>query len=341
MKRLKFLSANAAFSAVLTLVVLSSLILTPVFCRKPAAADSGGVKYEAIINVWHADTFDGGVGSRAAFLQKRADEFSKKHKGALVLVTARTVGSIIEDFKKGVYPDAISYGIGGIDPSAFLALNKKGLFKGGEIGGKFYGAAYLRGQYFLFAHGAGGEKKASEILVYSAENYSTATAAALSDFNGVSKKFVFTDKTQAARRFLNDKTVALIGTQRDLYRLKAAGAEFTAVPLGEFCDLYQYLSVITTDEVKNARIVQFLDYLLSDEAQLKAFNLMMLPVKSGLNPENADEDIKAAYSKIPNYTLPPYSLKSEIDGVKAAAEKTLAVGGDKDKSELLSLLKPL
>ena len=79
--------------------------------------------------------------------------------------------------------------------------------------------------------------------------------------------------------------------------------------------------------------------MLSEEAQKKAFNLMMLPVKSGLDPENADDDIKAAYSKLPSYTLPPYSLKSEIDGVKAAAEKTLAGGGN--KSELISLLKPL
>ena len=332
----KKINGKTVGTALLFVVAIASLALTPVFGRKKTVAENEGIKYEAIINVWHVDTFDGGVGSRAAFLQKRADEFSKKRKGALVLVTARTVDSVKEDLGKGVYPDAVSYGIGGIDPSAFSALKNKNLLKGGEANGKFYGAAYLRGQYFLFTHNLAAVEKASEIIVYSADNYSTATAAALA---GVKGKFAFSDKSQAARLFLKDKNAAMVGTQRDLYRLKAAGAEFSATPLGDFCDLYQYLSVITSDEVKNARMVEFIDYLLSDAAQEKVFGLMMLPVKIGLNADSADERIKSAYLKTPVQTLSPFLLKCEIDGVKTAAEKSLNAGGE--KSEVTKLLKQL
>lgn len=338
MKSFKALRADGVLSAVLSIITLLSLSLTPILCTKRNDGTNQGIKYEAIINVWHTDTFDGGVGSRASFLQKRADEFSKKHKGVLVFVTTRTPESIVEDFKKGVYPDAISYGIGGISPNAFLELRNKNLFDGGETGGKFYAAAYLRGQYFLFTHGDEIDNN-GEIIVYSAENYSTATAAVLSGING---KYVFSDKAQAARYFLNNKNASLIGTQRDLYRLKAANVQFKAVPLSVFCDLYQYLSVITTDNVKNARIVEFLDFLLSEETQVKTFGLMMLPVKKGISADITDEDIKAAYISSPEYTLSPYLHKSEIVNIKETSEKALT-GGDKDKvrSELIELVKSI
>lgn len=338
--KFKKINAKSVFTALLTAVTLASLILTPVFCRKGKAVESDGVKYEAIINVWHIDTFDGGVGSRAAFLQKRADEFTKTHKSAPILVTSRTCLSVAEDFKRGVYPDAVSYGIGGIDPSAFLPLKRGGLFGGGAVNGKFYGAAYLRGQYFLFSKTPAPDFNAGGIMVYSAENYSTISAAAAA---GIKGKFVYSDKAQAARRFLNDENACFIGTQRDLYRLKAANAEFTATPISEFCDLYQYLSIITDDEVKNARIVEFLDYLLSDAAQKKVFGLMMLPIIGGITADDADADLTAAYSKNPEYTLSPYLMKSEIEKVKSAAEKTLDGGEaytDK-RAEFINLLKHL
>lgn len=336
----KKINAKNVFTALLTAVTLASLIITPVFCRGGKTAESEGVKYEAIINVWHVDTFDGGVGSRAAFLQKRADEFTATHKSAPVLVTTRTYASVAEDFKRGVYPDALSYGICGIDPSEFLPLKNKKLFNGGGVNGKFYGAAYLRGQYFLFTHTPAADLSKGKILVYSAENYSGAAAAVTA---GVKGEFVYIDKAQAARRFLNDKTLSLIGTQRDLYRLKVAGAEFTATPLTEFCDLCQYISVISRNEVKNGRIVEFIDYLLSDAAQKKVFGLMMLPISGGLSAENADADLAAAYLKNPEYTLSPYSMKSEIDKVKAAAEKTLEADDEYDekRAEFINLLKHL
>ena len=54
----------------------------------------------------------------------------------------------------------------------------------------------------------------------------------------------------------------LLGTQRDIYRLKTRGVSFAVKPVTQFNDLYQNISVVT--ESKNAKSASnFIDYLMS------------------------------------------------------------------------------
>ncbi len=73
---------------------------------------------------------------------------------------------------------------------------------------------------------------------------------------------------------LNGKYKYLLGTQRDIFRLKTRGAEFKISPITQFNDLYQIISVTSKDSKKQSIATQFINHLISESNNINELGLM-------------------------------------------------------------------
>lgn len=100
--------------------------------------------FHGVITLWQIDAFEGGTGSRTAWLNKRAAEFERKYNGVFIVVrsiTPEKAAVLLRDTDAAVYPDMISFGAGvkGIsadifqkpDPALLLPLRPDAAASGG------------------------------------------------------------------------------------------------------------------------------------------------------------------------------------------------------------------
>lgn len=279
-------------------LVAASCIITVFFgAAKIAEGRTAGKNqgYNGVVTVWQIDTFEGGVGSRRQFLANRAKEFSQKNKGVLFLVTSHTNESAENNFKNGVFPDILSFGCGASFPSAEM-LGENLYFSGGSIGEKTFATPWCRGSYFLIKHGKFSSEKgeASKILssvIVSKGEYTLPLMTTFLEGFSINGLKILTP-INAYKEFTLGKTPYLLGTQRDIARLRSRGENFSYTPLNSFCDLYQYAAVTTTSPEKKTVAENFLNYLINNDCQNKLKDIFMMPVKTGCE---CAEELKSAY----------------------------------------------
>lgn len=299
------------FTILLTLLSVAVLVLSPTVFYKKITAEYNflGKQYTGIIRVWHIDTFDGGKGSRAEFLRQRALEYEKKNSGQLILVTMHTVESATAAIKGGDAPDAISYGRG-LEAAVSVVQPFSSLsFKGAEVSGKVYGYPWCYGGYGVFSlKEQTGEKQLTGKTVVSTGG--AAAAAALSGYTADSLDVK--EPVAAYVDFLNGRYDFLIGSQRDICRFQTRNVCVFMTPLSEFSDLYQYISLTAIDEVKSAIAVKFIDYLLSQSAQVKVESISMLSAEFNLYSSDNALMTELERAKIKS-TLSPFTAAVYLD----------------------------
>ena len=90
-----------AFMLAAPFVVLGNLPRSDLFVA--------GARFEGILELWHIESFEGGVGSRAGWLKKRSTAFEKQNKGCLVNVTVLTPEQAQEKLNNGERFDLASF----------------------------------------------------------------------------------------------------------------------------------------------------------------------------------------------------------------------------------------
>ena len=100
-----------------------------------------------VVRVWNIDTFEGGKGSRTAFLKSVARELKGE---AFYLVTSYTLEGALSAFAEGDAPDVLSFGVG-LSEFAERLLPLPYSFAGGELGGKTLAYPWCMGGYYLFS----------------------------------------------------------------------------------------------------------------------------------------------------------------------------------------------
>lgn len=243
--------------------------------------------YKGILKLWHVDSFEGGVGSRKQYLLKVARTFEKKYSGVLVMVVEHTLESANENLKNGIYPDMISYG-NGLEINNMSELNMDGAFKGGNIGEKNYAEAWCRGGYVLIANPKlvqSIEINEIDSLLVSQSEYTQPLFSLIEE--GITVQDI-TIKTpmNAYVQFVEGKTKYFLGTQRDVNRLERRGMEVITYPMMGYNDLYQYISITTTDNEKRFYSEEFIKVLLSEKSQSKLNEIGMLSQRYSVKYEN-------------------------------------------------------
>ncbi len=230
--------------------------LGPLAQKGTGATEQRVQGYKQIIELWHIDSFDGGVGSRKDFLLSQAIEFEKKNN-VIVSVISHTVDSAQSALSNSV-PDMISCGNGLDIADKLTSIPIKNNYNVCLYNGNTYGVAWARGAYALIGSG---EKKN---LIVSQAEYTQPLKALLSSgisFNGIE----VLPSSKAYGEFLR-RGGYLLGTQRDIYRLYNRQFEFEYQPL-EYSDLFQVIAVTSQNTQKKDYCLDFIAYLLSDKVQ--------------------------------------------------------------------------
>lgn len=293
--------------SVIALIIIAVPLLA-FFQRKTAAAEN---LQPQSISVWQIDGFEGGRGSRSQYLQNMGDKCFKNKK-VYVTVTSLSADAARLNLQQGKIPDIISYAAGfyGIEDH----INKK----------DFAYKNWCHGGYCLLTldeNADFGDITAENTVINAGKDNLSSVAAAYCGVSGARAEV----PTNAYLTLLNGKCKYLLGTQRDIFRLKMRNAAFAVKPVTQFNDLYQNISILTKDNAKYAVCKSYVDYLLenNDVAKLGLFYGDNKGIEEELTPLCGIN-----FDAMLNYPC----QKAYIDGIKSAAE----VG---DLNKIKNLLK--
>ena len=218
-------------------LLLAAVVLAVSLFPRQSAAEGESVR---IVRVWNVDTFEGGKGSRTAFLKRAAELAERGRTGVRYLVTSVTAEGALDALGRGELPDVLSYG-GGLS-----AFEPHCLPLGERFAGESRALPWCRGEYYLFSLTDDFESAGEVAISVGGSNLACSAAY----FAGVSGSE--TESLSAYVDFLGGKYRYLLGTQRDKCRFASRGAAVYAKPLTEFCDLYQYVSVLSEEAYDRA-----------------------------------------------------------------------------------------
>lgn len=289
----KFIKNALWWSLLISVFVLSMFYAFPLLTSESDGTDKDR-EQPAVISLWHIDTFEGGKGSRAAFLKNAALSYCK-NKNSIVMVSSYSAAGARSAFDSGSYPDMLSFGIGlNVDPAAFSAFKFSEVFPGEaekdssnvtvttkQGGNEALAVAWCCGCYALYSKNGDFSRVCADTSLISSGGGNLATVAAamrLGKINADSVK----ESAAAYVDFLNGKSEYLFGTQRDAYRFCARGVEVRANAVTEYNDLFQYIGVTQKPNGNDAaqkrtkeECAAFLKYLLSRQVQSTLYKIGM------------------------------------------------------------------
>ncbi len=259
------------FCCLLAIIVVFSVVFAYPALNAQSRHEPAAPK--EILRLWHIDSFEGGIGSRADFLSSAAKEYEKKY-GRYVLVTVHSSDSAQRAISEGSIPDMISFGTYfGAAAEIVLPLEKYS-FPAASMNGQTYAVPWCRGNYFLFGKDGDFSHASAGNTVISSGGTALAEAAAYE--YGLSGEISVLPSVRAYVDFINGKYEFMIGTQRDVSRFRTRNFNVEAVAIQEFCDLWQYIGVCSADAETYAACMDFLYCLLSEETQKKLTKIGML-----------------------------------------------------------------
>ena len=273
------------------MICIAICIAVPCIAFADKKNKANATRDKVVLRIWQIDCFEGGKGSRADFLQNIGNDYSESVNG-YVTVLSLSATAAVKNLSEGNIPDLISYGAG-------------------ICGIENYIGSYVQwcyGSYCFLTLDTSADfsdiNNKNTVVNAGKDNY--AKAAAL--FSGLSGA-VEEKPTGAYVSLINGKYKYLLGTQRDVFRLKTRGVSFAVKPIEEYNDLYQNISISAKGE--RAKIAQrFIDYLLTRRQELNRIG--MLSEEGGLY----DDEMRALEGVSYKYKLTtPISsnTKSEIE----------------------------
>ncbi len=293
--------------AIIVLIIIAVPLLA-FFQRKSAAADN--IETQSI-SVWQIDGFEGGRGSRSQYLQNIGDKCFKDDK-IYVSVTALSADAARLNLDQGKMPDIISY------PAGFYGIEK-------YINKKdFAYKNWCRGGYCFLSIDENADFNditVENTVINEGKDNLSEVAAILCWVGGAQKE----NPTNAYLNLLNGKYKYLLGTQRDIFRLKIRNATFSVKPVTQFNDLYQNISVLTLNNSKYEICKRYVNYLL-DNANAAKLGLF------GGNNEGTEEELKPLIDVKFDTVLNFPCNKEYIDDIKSATKNA-------DLNKIKSLLK--
>ena len=259
------------------LLLTAIIAISAVFYAVPAldCAEGEQALPRGAVRLWNIDTFEGGRGSRTAFLNRVSAEYESMHKGTYVLVSSYTVEGAAAAFEAGNYPDLLSFGVGFTPVSGIkkAVLSEKG-FSGGEVNGECLAAPWCRGVYAVYSLTDEFDDLTAKhtVLSLGGKNLVKAAAASMSLSGEVNVK----ESTAAYVSFLNGGAKYLLGTQRDACRFHSRGVNVYCRPIDGYSDLYQYISVLTDEPIRQEICRGYIQALVGEKTQKKLTELGML-----------------------------------------------------------------
>ena len=357
MKNKRKIALKYLFKTTLSIFVVIYIFLAPITIFPILKQSQGSINqeikvdYMGILEMWNIDTFEGGSKSRTTFLEKRAVEFEKKNTGTFIMCTNMTVEQAVLNIQNDKLPDLISFGIGMgeklinyLMPLSSAYGVRDDLVEGGMCNKIQYAIPFILGGYTLISdtnYQLDGNKKIGEMLGVGLNDYTNPLLALVVNNIETDSQFEQNDDMDSFTvydKFLDKKFDALLGTQRDLYRVKNRIDNGNMLPknfhyFSGYSDLVQYVGICSTDPVKQEISKKFIEHLLSNNSQQKISDINMFSVKlNNLYVDNEYENMEKALSK-PLKTLNVFLSQEKLKEVKTLSQKAL-LGDQMAKKEL-------
>ena len=318
------------------ILFLCFMVWVPLCAFDKISMEQNKVKkgYKGVLNLWHIETFEGGSGSRANFLKRRAIEFESQNKGVFVSVQTYTPEQVLQKLNDGAKFDIISfsYGVGCdilnlLSPYSGKVNVRDDLLQGGTIKGDIFALPWAFGGYTLCAFNdvltkIGGILSVSDAFEYGyvkkdknktkIPSLGVGFAQYTNPFQPLADKGVSGKKDewtndmqmtsyQAYQGFCDKKFALLLGTQRDLSRIlqKQSQGKMQEVSfefLSGYTDLVQYVSFCDNGQNRGKVSQDFIEYLTSDKSQKKLGSIEMFSPSLDLYDSGLHLDMQKALS---------------------------------------------
>lgn len=268
-------------------LLLCIAVIIAFLCTAFVKKTDGAAQEKSFIKIWQIDSFEGGKGSRADYLKKAGNSFTSV-TGCYVSVVCLSAEAARVNLAEGNLPDLISYGAG------------------------TYGIENYIDGYSVWCHGGycfitldensdfSDINSDNTIVNEGRDNLAGAAALMCGLQSAVREK-----STGAYVKLINGNYKYLLGTQRDIYRLKTRGVSFSVKPVTQFNDLYQNISCIADGE-NAAYARRFTEYLLSVSEKVTAVGMLS-------DKAVYDDEMKAMSGQNYEYKLvTPVSEKTSV-----------------------------
>lgn len=232
-----------------------------------------------IYELWHIESFEGGGKNRQNYLSSIAIEYEKNNPTKLFMVK-NIPSDQLEDALKQNTPHLISFSeqVAKIVLPYLKEFNNEyniqdNFLESCKHNGKLMAIPFIASGYCYFTKST----SKSNLQLYTANNNSH---NALSLVNGASINNGETlSSYQCYTKFVNNNNIKLLGTARDLFRIKnfetLGRFSVSYEPVSTFTDLIQYIGTTTTDK----NVLDFISFVMNDNNQQKLFNLSLFSTK--------------------------------------------------------------
>ena len=252
---MRFIESKLVLRVFLCLLSIAILISIPILAKSGKAKNKDEESL-IVLNVWEVDSFEGGKGSRANFLQRVGDELPNCY----IKVTTLTAEAARQNMKSGNIPDMISYGAGTYGFEQYI--NDREPY-----------SAWCRGGYCLLSIADNADfadiTSKNMVINFGIDN-NVAIAAMLEGLADA----VYEKPTGAYVDLINGKYKYLLGTQRDIFRLQTRGVAFKVKPLTKFNDIYQLISITSKDDGKIESSRKFIAKLKESWSKLDQIGML-------------------------------------------------------------------
>lgn len=240
---------------------------------------SGKEQSLTVYEWWHIESFEGGSSNREAYLKRLALSYEKTNPADLFMIKSVSAEQLEECLQTST-PDLISFS----EECAKIVLPYlQPLTSEYGVCDNYLQSAYFNGQLMAIPYIASGycyftKGEQSEILnLYTANNNQHNALSLVEDIE-VNMGETLTSY-ECYIKFVNNKNIKLLGTARDLHRIKhleeIGRLVATYEPISTFTDLIQYIGVLNP----TSNILNFVDYIMSDTNQQALSKLGLFSTK--------------------------------------------------------------
>lgn len=174
-------------------------------------------------------------------------------------MTSLSADAVRANLQNGNIPDIISYGAGFYGLESYINADS------------FTYKTWCRGGYCLISiDGDFSDVTAQNTIVNFGKDNLTDIAALMCGLDGADEL----KPTAAYLQLINNKYKYLLGTQRDIYRFKTRNIAVKVKAIMQYNDLYQNISILTSDSKRSKLCLNFINYLLENNDDLNKIGMI-------------------------------------------------------------------
>lgn len=307
---------------------------------------------KVVLDLCHVETFEGGSASREGYLRRQAQKFNKQNSNFFISITTMSLDEFELNMAHGYEADIYSFGIGAGDklkeklqPLKKINNIRDDLQKNAMIDGKIYAYPYILSGYAVISYeslttndqnltarlqSSASGKKIVNGTVFGMKNTTPAQALVENGITLSMQDLIIENSSYLAyTTFLNKNTKSLLGTARDVARLKNREQMGNISPcvysyLSGYSDLIQYLGISKLlSGVKSEVATAFAKLLLKEEAQRDLSSIGLFSVTSN---KIYNEDFMSEFENClqkPLKSVDAFASKKEIEIEQAKALEKL------------------